>query len=671
MKLNLRLKLVIFTFCVVLAVGGTISLYSTYQGRQRILTTFEKEYQKTAAMIAEIVTNEVYFLNLLSLRRRLENARVNPDISYTYVTDVEGVVLADGTEENALRDQKLTDPLSMELLISNDWRSRIEGETLKIGGPILMADGSLIGYLHVGFSLNRAYQNIRDTTRTSLYLTVICLGIGAILAFMLSTSFSRPISSMVRASREIGEGKLHTRLLIERGDELGMLAKAINEMATNLEEDKAALQRKVVETRTLCEIGQEITAQMALEPTLHLIVERARELLQAEVSLLALRQGESDTLAIQAYSGTVPEALAGVRFKPGEGLNGRVIMAGIPMRVNDYIHEYRESPFLEAVKEAGIRSAVAVPLKARGTVIGVLAVTSRAPHQFREEEQQLLSALADQAAIAIENAKLYEQVKQYAGELEAKVEVRTRALQEANERLKELDRLKSEFVSDVSHELRTPLTSIKGYVDYLLEGIAGELSQPQRDFLIRVKGNTDRVLRLINDLLDLARIEAGRVDLHPVRLSLLEVATEVIDALKPLASEKGIDLGTRFPETDVFVRADRDHLSQVLLNLIHNAVKFTPPGGRARVRAKVQGDGNVVTVVQDTGEGIPREEWERVFGKFHQVSQTPPQPKSSGLGLAITKKLIELQGGKIWVRSDPGKGSEFSFTLPAAEREVD
>ncbi|HZC02159.1 MAG TPA: CHASE sensor domain-containing protein, partial [Gammaproteobacteria bacterium] len=152
MKLNLRLKLVIFTFCVVLAVGGTISLYSTYQGRQRILTTFEKEYQKTAAMIAEIVTNEVYFLDLLSLRRRLENARVNPDISYTYVTDVEGVVLADGTEENALRDQKLTDPLSMELLISNDWRSRIEGAILKIGGPILMADGSRIGYLHVGFS---------------------------------------------------------------------------------------------------------------------------------------------------------------------------------------------------------------------------------------------------------------------------------------------------------------------------------------------------------------------------------------------------------------------------------------------------------------------------------------------------------------------------------------
>jgi signal transduction histidine kinase len=255
--------------------------------------------------------------------------------------------------------------------------------------------------------------------------------------------------------------------------------------------------------------------------------------------------------------------------------------------------------------------------------------------------------------------------------LEAKVEVRTRALQEANERLKELDRLKSEFVSDVSHELRTPLTSIKGYVDYLLEGIAGELSQPQRDFLIRVKGNTDRVLRLINDLLDLARIEAGRVDLHPVRLSLLEVATEVIDALKPLASEKGIDLGTRFPETDAFVRADRDHLSQVLLNLTHNAIKFTPPGGHVLVQAKAQGDGNVVTVVQDTGEGIPQEEWERVFDKFHQVSQTPPQPKGSGLGLTITKKLLELQGGKIWVRSDPGKGSEFSFTLPAAEREVD
>jgi signal transduction histidine kinase len=673
MNFNLRLKLIAYTFCIVLVVGGTISLYSIYQGRQRILTTFQRECQGITAMIAESVTNDVYFLNLLSLRYRLASTRVNPHISYTYVTDVEGLVLADGTGTNTLRDQLLPDPFSAEILRAEAWISRIEAGILKIGGPLRMPDGPRIGSLHVGFSLGRAYDIVRETTRASLYLTGLCLGIGALLAFMFSTSYSRPISAMVRAARAIGEGKLETRLRLTRSDELGMLAVSINEMAASLEQSEAALQRKVVETRTLYEIGQEITAQVALDPTLQLLVERARELLQAERCVLALRQEASNTFAFQAYSGMLPKGLTGltgVRFRPGEGLSGRVAMTATPLVVNDYLQEYLDSPFVEAVKAVGVRSAVAVPLNARGTVIGVLVVSSRSPHKFRQEDQQLLSTLADHAAIAIENAKLYEQVRQYAGELEAKVEARTQELQASNARLQELDRLKSEFVSDVSHELRTPLTSIKGYIDYLLEGIAGELSQPQKDFLMPVKGNIDRLVRLINDLLDLARIEAGQVDLHPVKLSVPEVATEVIEMLRPLALERGIDLGVSAPKADGFVRADRDKLYQVLLNLTHNAVKFTPPEGEVRVRVEVQPDGEVLTVVQDTGEGVPPEELERIFDKFRQVSPSPAHTRGSGLGLTIAKKLVELHGGKMWVSSQLGKGSAFGFTLPAAEPEA-
>jgi signal transduction histidine kinase len=303
-------------------------------------------------------------------------------------------------------------------------------------------------------------------------------------------------------------------------------------------------------------------------------------------------------------------------------------------------------------------------------VIGVLVVTGGSPHQFRPEDQQLLSTLADHAAIAIENAKLYEEVRQYAEDLEAKVDARTRELQASNARLQELDRLKSEFVSDVSHELRTPLTSIKGYIDYLLEGIVGELSQPQKDFLMPVKGNIDRLVRLINDLLDLARIEAGQLDLHPVKLSISEVATEVIEMLRPLALERDIDLGVGVPEADGVVQADRDKLYQVLLNLTHNALKFTLPGGEVRVRVGVQPDGEVLTVVQDTGEGIPPEELERIFDKFRQVSLSPVHTRGSGLGLTIAKKLVELHGGTMWVSSQLGKGSAFGFTLPAAAPEA-
>jgi signal transduction histidine kinase len=258
--------------------------------------------------------------------------------------------------------------------------------------------------------------------------------------------------------------------------------------------------------------------------------------------------------------------------------------------------------------------------------------------------------------------------------LEHRVEERTRELaalnlklEASNARLQELDQLKSDFVSDVSHELRTPLTSIYGYVDYLLEGLGGELNPVLKDSLTRVHGNTKRLIRLINDLLDLARIEAGRAELHLTRLPLMEVAGEVIDELRPLALDKDIDLGLEASSPGLCVRADRDKLHQILLNLTHNAVKFTPPGGRVRVALASRGDGTVVTAVRDTGEGIPGEELTRVFEKFYQVGNADTHGKGSGLGLTITQKLVELQGGTIWVASVPGQGTEFCFTLPAAE----
>src|SRR5262249_18933755 len=168
-----------------------------------------------------------------------------------------------------------------------------------------------------------------------------------------------------------------------------------------------------------------------------------------------------------------------------------------------------------------------------------------------------------------------------------------------------------------------------------------------------------------------ARIEAGQVNIHPVRLSLTGVIAEVLETLRPLAVEKGVELGLVEPETAGVVRADRDKVEQVLINLTHNAIKFTQPGGEVRVRVVVQPQGGVLTVIQDTGEGIPPEELERIFDKFHQVSATSGQQRGSGLGLTIAQKLVELQGGTMWVRSALGRGSEFGFTLPAAEREVD
>ena len=236
------------------------------------------------------------------------------------------------------------------------------------------------------------------------------------------------------------------------------------------------------------------------------------------------------------------------------------------------------------------------------------------------------------------------------------------------QRLKELDKLKSDFVSNVSHELRTPLTAIKGSVDNMLDGLTGDLNEKQSRYLMRIKSNADRLARLINDLLDLSRIEAG-INLKPRNLDLVTIAKEVTETLRPVAADKLITLTMESLDDTVTAWADPDRISEILMNLLGNAIKFTPTNGE--VTLSLQGSGNewVKISVADTGPGIPSDEANRIFDKFYQVTQPEKQKAmGTGLGLSITKALVEMHGGKIWLESEVGKGSIFSFILPAAEQ---
>lgn len=228
--------------------------------------------------------------------------------------------------------------------------------------------------------------------------------------------------------------------------------------------------------------------------------------------------------------------------------------------------------------------------------------------------------------------------------------------------------MKSDFVSNVSHELRTPLTSIKGSVDNMLDGLTGSLNEKQVRYLSRIKSNTDRLSRLINDLLDLSRIEAGRVEVRPATLPLTALAEEVAEYLKALAAEKLIQVEVPSPDPSVTVWADRDKVTQVLMNLIGNAVKFTPRDGKVSVAIEKNGNDYVQISIADTGPGILPEEANKIFSKFYQVANLDKQkPAGSGLGLAISKALVEMHGGKIWMESEIGRGSTFYFTLPAQQ----
>ncbi|MGN6734508.1 MAG: ATP-binding protein [Candidatus Binatia bacterium] len=235
------------------------------------------------------------------------------------------------------------------------------------------------------------------------------------------------------------------------------------------------------------------------------------------------------------------------------------------------------------------------------------------------------------------------------------------------QRLKELDKLKSDFVSNVSHELRTPLTAIKGSVDNMLDGLTGDLNEKQSRYLTRIKSNTDRLARLINDLLDLSRIEYG-VTLQPTNLRLAPLLREVAESLRPVAAVKRITIAVESPDETVTAWADPDRVSEILMNLLGNAIKFTPPDGKVTLSVEGRGADWVKISVADTGPGIPPEEANRIFDKFYQVPQLEKQKiVGTGLGLSITKALVEMHGGKIWLESEVGRGSIFSFVIPAEQ----
>ncbi|MGC3972817.1 MAG: MASE1 domain-containing protein [Nitrospira sp.] len=249
--------------------------------------------------------------------------------------------------------------------------------------------------------------------------------------------------------------------------------------------------------------------------------------------------------------------------------------------------------------------------------------------------------------------------------LERRIQDRTSTLQATVEQLQEFDRLKSAFVGIVSHELRTPLTSIKGLAENLLEGIAGSLNDKQKYYASRIQHNADRLTRMLNELLDLSKIEAGKMEFRPDVLSLQELFSDLLEGFQPLAQRKSIVIEVILMEGMPKVRADRDKLYEVLANLLENAIKFTPSGGLVQMGGEVLDDRRVKIQVSDTGCGIPEEHLPRIFDKFYRVQSEPGNGGSAGLGLAIAKGLIELHGGTIAVESAAGKGSQFYFMLPA------
>jgi signal transduction histidine kinase len=312
------------------------------------------------------------------------------------------------------------------------------------------------------------------------------------------------------------------------------------------------------------------------------------------------------------------------------------------------------------------RSFVHAPIAIEERPVGVLsAYSSTGRVYFSGEFLQFIRTLAGQLGLGIRNARLYRELSDLSLELEGKVRQRTAELEEANRRLQELDRLKSEFVSTVSHEFRTPLTSIRSLSESLLAGedVPGER---RKQFLTIIAEESQRLSRMIKQLLDLSRIEAGRMEWRLDRLDLGGVVAHAVETNRALFEAKGVALVATSPSGPATVYADRDAMIQVLTNLLSNAAKFTPGGGRVAVRTTTD-DNQAVVEVEDTGPGIPQDQIASIFEKFRQVGDTlTGKPEGAGLGLPISREIVQQHGGSLTVRSAPGQGSCFRVALPLA-----
>jgi GAF domain-containing protein len=405
----------------------------------------------------------------------------------------------------------------------------------------------------------------------------------------------------------------------------------------------AQLTRSVAELRALGEVGQAVTSTLDLETVLNTIVSRAAQLAGADGDEATQ---EFRIRATHNYDPELVEASRAMPIRMGEGLAGRAAERREPMQVSDIAREGAyQSHLRDLLLRMGYRALLAVPLVREDQIIGALVMTRRTPGEFAPEVVELLKTFATQSALAIQNARLFREVE------------------EKGRQLAIASQHKSQFLANMSHELRTPLNAVLGYTELILDNTFGDVPEQIRDSLERARNSGQHLLGLINDVLDLSKIEAGQLTLSVADYAMEEVTHAVATGVESLAAEKKLALRVSVPPDLPPGRGDSRRIAQVLLNLVGNALKFTE-SGEVRVEVTVS-DGAFVVSVADTGPGISEADQAKIFEEFQQVDSSTTRKKGgTGLGLAIAKRIVELHGGRIWVESTLGRGSTFRFALP-------
>ncbi|HEY8807353.1 MAG TPA: ATP-binding protein [Candidatus Limnocylindria bacterium] len=473
---------------------------------------------------------------------------------------------------------------------------------------------------------------VEDAQR-SLFVILGALLIGVVaavvfLSYRSARTITNPLEHLADAAQKIEAGDLGVRIDARSPYEVGTLERAFDTMARSLQERDRAQQEYLDEVRTVNAVSDAVVGVTDRERIFAESLSRLVTLVKADAAAIVLREGAAQDLVPASTSNIEPETAMTVAADVLSAKTG-----------DPDVVQRSEIPF------GTLRSAAHVPLATRGIVTGLLSVYFKGEAEITESEARTLRTVARLVSVAKENADLV-------GEL-----------RDNNFQLERANRLKSEFLANVSHELRTPMNAIIGYSKLMLDGLDGELNAQQEADLQRVTTAADNLLGLINGLLDLSKIEAGRMEINVEEVDVRPIVEDVVALVRPQSDSKDLDVHANLPADLPPILADRARFRQVLVNLMSNSVKFTDKGS-VTVSA-TSGDGWVTMSVADTGIGISAEAQAYIFDEFRQAdASTTRRYGGTGLGLAISKRLVALHGGRIWVESGANGGSVFSFTMP-------
>jgi signal transduction histidine kinase len=491
--------------------------------------------------------------------------------------------------------------------------------------------------------------DILEDPRYSVRPAALAAGFRSIIAVPLLRD-GNPIGAITAGRPQPGQFTETQIALLQTFADQAVIAIENVRLFMELQTRTTELTQSVRELKALGEVGQAVSSTLDLETVLSTIVSRATQLAGVDGGSIYEYDEAREVFQVRATDGlseALVDAMRAAPIRKGEGLLGRVAITGEPVEIRDIAKAGAyQSRVRERLMAEGHRSLLAVPLLREHHLLGGLAVNRKSAGAFAPSVIELLKTFAAQSALAIQNARLF------------------RELADKSRQLEVASQHKSEFLANMSHELRTPLNAIIGFSEVLYERMFGEINDKQAEYLADILESGRHLLSLINDILDLSKIEAGRMELDPTEFSLPAAIDNTLTLVRERAHRRAIELERKIDEGVGSICADERKVKQVILNLLSNALKFTPEGGRVAVRARAY-DGWAEVSVSDTGVGIAAEDQPTVFDEFRQVGSAAKKVEGTGLGLAISRKFIELHGGRIWVTSTLGAGSTFAFTLPS------